>query len=101
MVTNFGHVKERGVILLTQADSTAKHKRNLILAICVIATLIFFPIGLPLLALHVHKEILIRWMNKHKGMELPYAKCVQLERVGTLVYNGKFFKFNPPSYEDD
>lgn len=100
-IYNFGHIREQGVLLLSNEDSIAKHKRNIILAVCVLATLILFPVGLPLLGLHAHKEMLIRWLNKHEDMKIPYAKCVQLEEVGQLVYGGKLFKFNPPSYEDD
>jgi len=97
---NFGHVKEKGVVLLTERDSYFKHKRNIILAICVIATLIFFPVGLPFLGYHANKEFLIRWLNKYEGCELPYSKCVELEDIGWLFYKGVYYKYNIPSYDD-
>ncbi len=87
--------------MLNREDSIAKHKRNIIFAVCVIATLIFFPIGLPFLALEMHREILIRWLNKHEGAEIPYTKCIELAEIGKVLYGGKEYVIPAFSYDED
>lgn len=73
----YGHIKESKVLIESHVDSVAKRKRNLVLAIWAIATLIFFPIGLPHLFEEIHREICIREINKVYP-NMCYDKCVRL-----------------------
>lgn len=72
-----GHIKEANVLLESHLDSTAKHKRNLVLAIWAIATVIFFPLGLTHLCQEIHRELCIREINQ-KYPTMGYSKCVEL-----------------------
>ena len=72
-----GHIKESNVLLESHLDSIAKHKRNLVLAVWAIATVIFFPFGLTHLCQEIHRELRIREINQ-KYPTMPYNKCVDL-----------------------
>jgi hypothetical protein len=70
-------IKEKNVLLLDVEDAKAKHRRNIVLAICVIATILTAGLVVPLLIKEIRREMNIRRVNK-QFPELPYHKCVQM-----------------------
>jgi hypothetical protein len=88
---NFGHIRESGVLLLTQEDSTVKHQRNAILAGYSALALFTLGIGCKPLGIEADKESGIRTLNRVFYKELPYSKCVELIDKSTVVYQNKVY----------
>lgn len=96
----YGHIKESNVLIESRIDSVAKHKRNLVLAVWVIATVIFFPFGLPHLCIEIHRELCIREINQ-KYPTMPYKKCVDLSICkgdNGVMHNGVLVR-NPIDFD--
>jgi len=89
--SNFGHIKESGVLLLTKEDSDAKHARNVLLTTTAVSTLFTLGIGALWVVSESEREIRIRDLNRKHFKELPYSKCVQLEKYGSVVFNDLFY----------
>ena len=97
---NFGHIREPGVLLLTDADSTAKHKRNGILTGKSFVTLLTLGLGCKGLVKQSCKENEIRAININHYPELPYAMCVLLRDHKIVKYQGKIYE-NPYNEQDE
>ncbi len=96
---NFGHHKEKGVLLLTREDSNIKHQRNTLLAGYSMLALFTLGIGAVPIAQEADRESEIRCINVNHYPNLPYSKCVALRKVEKVVYNNQIF-YNP-YYADD
>lgn len=96
---NFGHIRESGVLLLTEEDSDIKHKRNLVITGASFFTL--FTLGLGTLALkyEAKRERQIRHINKDVYPKLPYHACVLLRNHEAVIYNG--VRYENPFHADD
>lgn len=97
---NFGHIKESNVLIESHLDSTAKHKRNLVLAIWAIATIIFFPFALPHLCQEIHRELCIREVNQVYP-NMGYDKCMRLSICkgnNGVMHEGRLVK-NPIDFD--
>lgn len=91
---NFGHIRESGVLLLTKEDSDEKHKRNAKLAGLSFASVFTLGFGVAYLAPEVEREQDIRNLGR-RYPELPYSKCVELEKSSVIIYKGHQYSACP------
>ena len=88
----FGMKCEQGVLLLTQEDVKARRQRES-LRVGSICTAVFTAgLASPWPVVHAETERHIRNLNIKHFPELPYSKCVMLQKYGRVEYNGKSYK---------
>jgi len=88
----FGMKCEQGVLLLSQEDVKARKQRES-LRVGSICTAVFTAgLATPWPLVEAEKEKHIRDLNIYHFPELPYAKCVLLQKNGRVEYQGKLYQ---------
>ena len=77
-----------GVMFHTKQDVKIRNKRNIILAVACIATVLTCGLAAPWLGVHVWQECRIKEINRHQFPDFGYAQCLELANKGKVSHMG-------------
>jgi len=80
--------RHSGVVFNTKADVNIRIKRNIILVVACIATILTCGLASPWLGIHVWQECRIKYINRHEFPNFGYAKCLELANKGKTEHMG-------------